>query len=106
MEKQWEHVENFKDTTTIYYKYNLECEVGIIKINRPEQLNALNKYVLHDLEDILNQMGKDTRVRSIIITGEGNKAFVAGADIKEFQHFNKKEAYNLSQSGKEKVFNK
>ena len=106
MEKQWEYIQNFKDKTTIYYKYNLECRVGIIKINRAEQLNALNKYVLHDLEDILDQMSKDTRLRSVIITGEGNKAFVAGADIKEFQHFNKEEAYNLSQSGKEKVFNK
>ena len=106
MEQTWELLNNFKEQQTICYKYDLEAKVGIIKIQRPKHLNALNKYVISDLEFILDKMEKDTRVRSIIITGEGEKAFVAGADIKEFQNFDYNEAYALSKEGKEKVFNK
>ncbi|MAQ31194.1 MAG: enoyl-CoA hydratase [Flavobacteriales bacterium] len=106
MEQAWESLNNFKNQQTICYKYDLDLKVGIIKIQRPKHLNALNKYVILDLEYILDHMEKDTSIRSIIITGEGEKAFVAGADIKEFQKFDDNEAYTLSKLGKEKVFNK
>lgn len=55
-----------------------------VTINRPEKLNALNNQVLSDLEALLLQIYDDVNIRSVIITGAGTKAFVAGADISEF----------------------
>lgn len=88
------------------YKHNQETQTVIIEINRPKQLNALNKEVIDDLHFDLNKAQKSKDVRSIILTGFGDKAFVAGADIKEFQNFNKDQAFNLSQTGKEKLFDR
>ena len=87
-------------------QYDSDAKSTIILINRPNQLNALNKRLIRSLSDLLNEAEKDKEVRSIIISGAGNKAFVAGADIKEFQNFNKQEALNLSLFGKEHLFNK
>jgi len=90
----------------INYKENQECKTGIIEIDRPTQLNALNNKVITDLSDKLNDIEQTPRIRSVIITGVGDKAFVAGADIKEFQNFTTKRAIELSKSGKTKLFNK
>ena len=87
-------------------QYDSDAKSAIILINRPNQLNALNKRLIRSLSDFLNESEKDKQVRSIIISGTGTKSFVAGADIKEFQNFNKQEALDLSFSGKEKLFNK
>lgn len=57
--------------------------IGYITINRPEALNALSSQVLTDLNDVLNQVEQSEEIRVVIITGAGEKAFVAGADIKE-----------------------
>ena len=57
--------------------------IGYITINRPEALNALSSQVLADLNEVLDQVEKSEEIRVVIVTGAGEKAFVAGADIKE-----------------------
>ena len=63
-----------------------ELHEGIltITINRPEKMNALNKDVITDMSNALDAAIENNEVKSIIITGAGEKAFVAGADITEF----------------------
>ena len=63
---------------------NHEEQYSIITINRPKQMNALNKQTIEELHKALSELNKDGKVRAVIITGSGDKAFVAGADIKEF----------------------
>lgn len=57
--------------------------IGVLKINRPESLNALNGEVLEEMESALVGLERDTAVKVVVVTGAGNKAFVAGGDIKE-----------------------
>jgi enoyl-CoA hydratase len=61
--------------------FQVENGVGMITINRPKALNALNYDTLQDLSDIFDQMTGDDTVKTVIITGSGEKSFVAGADI-------------------------
>ncbi len=63
--------------------YTEENGVGVAAVNRPEALNALNEQVLADLEHLLGRLEKNAGLRALILTGSGEKAFVAGADIKE-----------------------
>ena len=56
--------------------------IGYITINRPEALNALSSQVLTDFNDVLDQVEQSEEIRVEIVTGAGEKAFVAGADIK------------------------
>lgn len=60
-------------------------EIATIVINRPEKLNALNFETLEELEQAVDQIAQDKTIKGVIITGSGEKAFVAGADINEFQ---------------------
>jgi len=78
-----------------------EVNEGILHItlNRPKQLNALNKAVFSELENIMQKEASAKNVKCIIITGSGEKAFAAGADIKEFAHFNSEEGKALSANG-------
>ena len=80
--------------------------VRIITINRPNQLNALNKSTINELSDLLDKSEVDTQIKAIILTGSGEKAFVAGADIKEFSDFNIDQGAALSKEGHEKLFDK
>ena len=57
--------------------------VAYVKINRPPKLNALNRKVMEELLDCFHALQKDEEVRVVILTGSGEKAFVAGADINE-----------------------
>ena len=75
-----------------------------ITINRPDQLNALNRATIDELDRALNEAEADHSVRVVIITGSGPKAFVAGADIKEFAHFSVEEGRALSADGQRKLF--
>ncbi|MDI9355943.1 MAG: enoyl-CoA hydratase-related protein [Chitinophagaceae bacterium] len=59
--------------------------IRVITINRPDKLNALNQSTLQELEEIIQNIYSDTLVRGVIITGAGEKSFVAGADIQEFK---------------------
>ena len=62
-----------------------EDGIGILKINRPKALNALNSAVMADLEDCLPKIAADPEIKVVIITGEGDRSFVAGADIGQMQ---------------------
>ena len=64
-----------------------ENSIQVITINRPSKLNALNKATIEELSHALIASDKDASVRVVIITGAGEKAFVAGADISEFSDF-------------------
>ena len=80
---------------------SLENNVLTITINRPDKLNALNKDVFTDLENVINEIESDPNIKSAIITGAGPKAFVAGADISEFGGFNKEQAMALAKRGQD-----
>lgn len=84
----------------------LEHEKGIatIFINRPEKLNALNRTTIQELHEILKLVEENPEVRVIIITGSGEKAFVAGADIAEFANFSADEGAQLSAHGQQILF--
>lgn len=77
----------------------------VITINRPEQLNALNKQTIQELHEAFVNAGKNEQVRVIVLTGSGDKAFVAGADIKEFANFTIEEGKALSRTGHDLLFN-
>ncbi len=83
---------------------NHEEQYSIITINRPKQMNALNKQTIEELHKALSELNKDEKVRAVIITGSGDKAFVAGADIKEFANFNVSEGTELAAQGHELLF--
>ena len=55
-----------------------------ITINRPEKMNALNKDVISEIGQAMDEVNSNPEIKSVIITGAGEKAFVAGADISEF----------------------
>lgn len=75
-----------------------------ITINRESKLNALNKITLAEIHDAITSTFHDDEVGGIIITGAGQKAFVAGADISEFADFNADEGRTLAREGQSKVF--
>ena len=78
--------------------------ICIITINRPNKLNALNKETIEELHDAFKEAEEDAGIKVIIITGSGEKAFVAGADISEFAHFSVKEGKRLAAKGQEILF--
>lgn len=79
--------------------------ITTITINRPSKLNALNKVTIEELHDAFKIANQDKKTKAIIITGSGEKAFVAGADISEFSDFNTAEASKLAAEGQELLFN-
>ena len=90
-------------------KYNnvvieVKEKMAIVTINRPSKLNALNSETIQELHKAFKKIGKDKSVRAIILTGSGEKAFVAGADIAEFAHFSPKEGSKLAQKGQKILF--
>lgn len=84
---------------------SVEDNICTITINRPDKMNALDKDVFTELEWIVDDIQQNSLVRSAVITGAGNKAFVAGADITEFSKLNKEEAMMLSKRGQD-IFSK
>lgn len=81
--------------------YTVEENIAIIKINRPDKMNALNIQTIKEIKKAVKEAKKDDEIRGIIITGEGAKAFAAGADIAEFSEFSVSEAEEMSESGHE-----
>jgi len=79
--------------------------IQIITINRPAQLNALNKETIDELNKVLIAANEDKETGVIILTGSGEKAFVAGADIKEFADFSSLQGAELAKNGQSILFN-
>jgi enoyl-CoA hydratase len=80
---------------------NLEDGILTITINRPDKLNALNREVFNDLDKFADELRNNPEIRSAIITGAGSKAFVAGADITEFDGLDKNRAMSLAKRGQD-----
>ena len=78
--------------------------VALVIVDRPEKLNALNRETIEELSEALAALEADPRVRALILTGSGNKAFVAGADISEFSSFSQEQGEQLARIGQEKLF--
>ena len=85
---------------------NYKDKIALVTINRPENLNALNSQTIIELNHCFLDLESNSNVRAIVLTGAGNKAFVAGADIKEFANFSEAEGKALAQEGQEKLFNR
>jgi enoyl-CoA hydratase len=84
----------------------IEEKTAIVSINRPESLNALNSKTIKELSNVFEELDSNKDIRVIILTGSGEKSFVAGADIKEFSDFGAKAAEELSRNGQYLLFDK
>ena len=82
----------------------LENRIFTITVNRPDKLNALNKQVFTDLNAALDEVYANTEIKSVIITGSGSKAFVAGADISEFSSLTTEQSKALAKAGQDTFF--
>lgn len=82
----------------------VENGIAQITINRPSKLNALNVVTIQELHDAFETLENNEEVRVILITGEGEKAFVAGADISEFANFSVAEGAQMATQGHELLF--
>ena len=83
----------------------VDTPIATIFFNRPKALNALNNALFDDLDTALDQVRKNTDIKVLILTGAGDKAFVAGADIAELEKMNPLEGKSFSRKG-QKVFSK
>lgn len=79
--------------------------IATLTINRPDKLNALNKQVLDELDEAVDAIKENYKIRAVVITGAGEKAFVAGADIKELSTLDPASGEKLSKRGQE-IFQK
>jgi enoyl-CoA hydratase len=86
-------------------KYEVTDGVALITLNRPKALNAINRMMIQELAQVLDQAEEDPETRVVILTGAEEKAFAAGADITEFQHISPLEALHSSQ-GFQAAFNR
>ena len=83
----------------MFIKTKVEKLIGYLIIDRPESLNAMNNQVLDELTMKINELISNSDVRVIIISGAGDKAFIAGADIKLMQGMNRNEALDFAKKG-------
>lgn len=79
--------------------FTFEAEIGILTINRPKALNALNTETLKEIQMALQEIRNRSEIRVLILTGAGEKSFVSGADISEMKDMNSIEALNFSKLG-------
>jgi enoyl-CoA hydratase len=84
--------------------FNGEGNVAVIKFNRPKALNAINPDVLAEVSDALDKIEGDPSVKVLILTGEGEKAFVAGADIAHMVNLSPLQFRQFSRDGQELLF--
>jgi enoyl-CoA hydratase len=85
--------------------YENQDGIALITMNRPKALNALNQETLDELNQLVDMLAKDSSVQVVILTGSGEKAFVAGADIAQMQSMSAMEGRNFGKLG-QAVFNK
>lgn len=83
---------------------SLENEIFTVIVNRPDKMNALNKDVMSDLNAVIDEIQNSAEIKAAIITGAGQKAFVAGADISEFVGLSKEEGMQLAKKGQDIFF--
>jgi enoyl-CoA hydratase len=84
-----------------YVITEINDQIAWITINRPEALNAMNPIVISELEEAINSCIEETSVGAIILTGSGDKSFVAGADIRTMQTMGPDEALRFGKAGQE-----
>jgi len=84
-----------------YVITEINDQIAWITINRPDALNAMNPIVISELEEAINSCIEETSVGAIILTGSGDKSFVAGADIKTMQTMGPDEALRFGKAGQE-----
>jgi enoyl-CoA hydratase len=84
--------------------FEREGDVAVIKINRPKALNAINPDLLAEMSDALGKIEEDTSVKALVLTGEGDKAFVAGADIAYMVKLDPLQSRKFSRYGQEVLF--
>jgi len=84
----------------------LDNGIFTITINRPDKMNALNKDVIDELGQAIDEVYNNADIKTVMITGAGEKAFVAGADISEFSALDKDGGAALAQKGADRVFNR
>lgn len=82
----------------------LREQILYVTINRENKLNALNKETLAELADVISFAEREEEVRGVLLTGSGEKAFVAGADISEFSDYTAAEGEELARNGQSRVF--
>lgn len=82
----------------------LKEQILYLTINREQKLNALNKETLAEIADAIALATKSEEIRGVLVTGAGEKAFVAGADISEFSDYNDKQGAELARTGQSTVF--
>jgi len=85
--------------------FEVENEIGLVTINRPERLNALNLETFAEIDDVFDEVSALSEVKGVLVTGSGEKAFVAGADITEIKDLSLTGGIAFSRTG-QKVFNK
>ncbi len=78
--------------------------ISVLTINRPSKLNALNRETIQELHEAFKMLDADPQIKVIIVTGSGEKAFVAGADISEFANFSEEEGGRLAAKGQALLF--
>lgn len=83
---------------------SLENGIFTVTINRPDKLNALNRQVMSDLDAVMNEVESQTAIKAMILTGAGQKGFVAGADISEFSGLTGAEGMDLARAGQRIFF--
>ena len=88
-----------------YIRLEKKGAIAVAAIDRPKALNALNSAVLDELDELLNEIKADEAIRVLIMTGGGEKAFVAGADIGEMSNLTKAEGESFGKKGND-VFRK
>jgi enoyl-CoA hydratase len=82
-----------------FIQLSVEAQVATVTINRPKALNAMNSQTLRELEETLIALGKDSSVRAVILTGAGERSFVAGGDISEMSELGPQGALQFSMAG-------
>ncbi|HEX2919306.1 MAG TPA: enoyl-CoA hydratase-related protein [Edaphobacter sp.] len=87
-------IEQFETVTC-----KIESQIAFVTLNRPQVLNALNHQVFTDLKELFSQLADNSKVRVILLTGAGEKAFAAGADISELTGLDRAMGQSLSHRG-------
>jgi enoyl-CoA hydratase len=84
--------------------FERQDEIAIVRFNRPKVLNAINPTLVTEMGDALDKIKADTAIKVLILTGEGDKAFVAGADIASMKDYTPLEGKFFSRQGQELLF--